>query len=350
MLSMIFLSDAERTQLIAQHKRERDKRICDRIKAVLLSDKGWSIASIAEALLLSEDAIREHITEYKESKKLKPENGGSVEKLSLKQSEQLGQHLQHHTYLYVKDIIAYVQSTWSVIYSVPGMRGWLQRRGFSYKKPALVPGKANEQQQREWLAEYEKLKQSLPVDETICFMDGVHPTHNVQPAYGWIQKGMRKEIPANSGRSRINLSGVIDIMDHKVLVQEDKMLNAETTIGFFQKIEEAYPQKNKIHIFCDNARYYRNKAVTAYLETSKIQLHFLPPYSPNLNPIERLWKWMKERVIYNTYYPEFEDFKSAVFGFFSTLATLGAESVLGQDFRSRVRDKFRPIAAAVSGF
>ena len=71
MLAMIFLSDAERDQLIAQHRRERDKRICDRIKAVLLFDKGWSIPSIAEALLLSEDAIRGHIAEYRESKKLK---------------------------------------------------------------------------------------------------------------------------------------------------------------------------------------------------------------------------------------------------------------------------------------
>ena len=74
MLSMNFLSDAERTQLKIQHKRERDKRVCDRIKAVLLSDKGWSTPAIAEALLLSDDAIREHIAEYKESKKLKPEN------------------------------------------------------------------------------------------------------------------------------------------------------------------------------------------------------------------------------------------------------------------------------------
>ena len=65
MLSMIFLSDAERTQLRAHHKRERDGRIRDRIKAVLLFDKGWTIAAIAEALLLSEDAIREHITESK---------------------------------------------------------------------------------------------------------------------------------------------------------------------------------------------------------------------------------------------------------------------------------------------
>lgn len=349
MLSMIFLSDDERAQLRAQHKRERDGRVRDRIKAVLLYDKGWSIAAIAEALLLSEDAIREHINEYRKSKKLKPENGGSAEKLSIEQSEQLRQHLQRHTYLYVKDIIAYVQSTWSITYSVPGMRNWLQRHNFSYKKPALVPGKANEQQQREWLAEYEKLKQNLPADETICFMDGVHPTHNVQPAYGWIQKGVRKEIPANSGRSRINLSGVIDVINHKVLVQEDKMLNAEATISFFRKIEKAYPEKTRVHVFCDNARYYRNKTVTEYLKTSKVRLHFLPPYSPNLNPIERLWKWMKERVIYNTYYSEFEDFKSAIFGFFAALSMLAAESVLGQDFRSRVRDHFRPISAPVMG-
>ena len=342
---MLFLTDEERVQLKTQHKRERDRRICDRIKAILLYDKGWSIPAIAEALLLSEDAIREHIAEYKESKKLKPESGGSTEKLSMEQSEQLEEHLRIHTYLYVKDIIAYVKTTWSVAYSVPGMRNWLQRHEFSYKKPALIPGKANEQQQREWLTEYEKLKQNLPKDETIGFIDGVHPTHNVQLAYGWIKKGVRKEIPANTGRSRLNLSGVVDVIDHKVLVQEDEMLNAEATIRFLRKIEEAYPTKTRIHIFCDNARYYRNKSVTKYLKDSKIQLHFLPPYSPNLNPIERLWKWMKERVLYNTYYSEFEDFRLAVLGFFAVLSTLEAGSILGQDFRSRVRDKFSPIGA-----
>lgn len=344
---MTFLSDDEKAGLKAQHKLERDGRIRDRIKAVLLFDKGWSIASIAEALLLSEDAIRTHVTEYKESKKLKPENGGSLQKLSSAHSNQLVKHLQSHTYLYVKDIIAYVQSTWSQTYSVPGMRNWLQRYGFSYKKPALVPGKANEEQQREWLAQYEKLKRDLRSCETICFMDGVHPTHNVQPAYGWIKKGIRKEIPANTGRARLNLSGVVDVISHQVLVQEDNMLNAEATITFLRKLEDAYPTKSRIHLFCDNARYYRNKAVTEHLKTSKIRLHFLPPYSPNLNPIERLWKWMKERVLYNTYYEDFEDFKSAIFGFFSTLSVLDAESVLGQTFRRRVRDQFRLIGAPI---
>jgi transposase len=345
MLGMIFLSDTEHTQLKIQHRHERDGKIRDRIKAVLLFDKGWSIPTIAEALLLSEDAIRNHIAEYRDSKKLKPENGGSVQKLSTEQSNKLISHLRNHTYLYVKDIISYVQSTWSITYSVPGMRNWLQRYGFSYKKPALVPGKANGQQQREWMAQYETLKQNLSADETICFIDGVHPTHNVQPAYGWIQKGVRKEVPANSGRSRINLSGVLDVIDHKVLIQEDKTLNAEATISFFQKVEAAYSGKKKVHIFCDNAGYYKNKTVREYLQKSKIELHFLPPYSPNLNPIERLWKWMKERVIYNKYYREFEEFKVAVFGFFATISNVAADSILGQDFRSRVRDKFRPIGA-----
>ena len=69
-----------------------------------------------------------------------------------------------------------------------------------------------------------------------------------------------------------------------------------------------------------------------------------------MNPIERLWKWMKERVIYNTYYEHFEDFKGAIFGFFAALSTVTAESILGQALRGRVRDKFRPIGAPATNF
>jgi transposase len=135
------------------------------------------------------------------------------------------------------------------------------------------------------------------------------------------------------------------VISHKVLVTEDTTLNADSTIRFFQQVEAAYPTKAKIHVFCDNAPYYRNKAVTQYLAASKIRLHFLPPYSPNLNPIERLWKWMKERVVYNTYYEYFEDFRGAILGFFAVLTTVTAESMLGRALRNRVRDKFRPIQA-----
>ena len=181
------------------------------------------------------------------------------------QSKKLAAHLESYTYLYVKDIVAYVRATFEVAYSIPGMTHWLRRHCFSHKKPAVIPGKANLEKQQAWLAEYEKLRQGLPEDETIGFIDGVHPTHNVQSAYGWIKTGVRKEIPANTGRQRINLSGMIDVVGHNVIVQEDETLNAGATIQFFQKIEAAYPTKTRVHVFCDNAPYYRNKTVKQYL-------------------------------------------------------------------------------------
>jgi len=340
-----FLTDDERNILKAQHKRERDKRVCDRIKAVLLYDKGWTLMQIAEALLLSDDAIRKHIQEYRESRKLKPENGGSVEKLSSVQSDLLEKHLMTHTYLYVKDILAYVKQSFDVDYTVPGMQNWLHRHGFSYKKPALVPGKANKEDQEKWIQDYKKLKESLSASETICFMDGVHPTHNTQVACGWIKKGARKELASNSGRSRLNLSGAVDLITSKLLIQEDKVLNAISTISFLKKIESAYPTMAKVYLFADNARYYKNKDVKEFLKTSKIEMRFLPPYSPNLNPIERIWKWMKERVMYNTYYENFDSFKDAVIGFLKCLSSLDPSSILGKQFASRIRDCFRAIGA-----
>jgi len=138
---MNFLTGNERDQLKLQHRRERDGRIRDRIKAVLLYNEGWTPKDIARVLLISDEAVRNHIDEYKVSKKLKPESGGSAEKLSADQSQKLEAHLQIHTYLYVKDIVAYVEVTFGVFYTVHGMRNWLQRHCFSYKKPAVVPGK-----------------------------------------------------------------------------------------------------------------------------------------------------------------------------------------------------------------
>ena len=168
---MQFLNDHERAQLRVQHKRERDGRVRDRIKAVLLYDGGWTPQQIAEALLISDQAVREHVQEYRGSHKLKPVSGGSEEKLSEGQSKKLVAHLEAYTYLYVKDIVAYVGAMFGVVYSVPGITHWLRRHRFSYKKPAVVPGKANLEQQRAWLADYEKLRQGLPEDETIGFME-----------------------------------------------------------------------------------------------------------------------------------------------------------------------------------
>lgn len=334
-----FLDPSERERLEDQHKYERDGRIRDRIKAVLLYDKGWSYRKIAEALFISPEAARQHTLDYETTRKLSPENGGSSSKLNKSQEKFLLEHLQEHTYLYSKDIVAFVWSEFEVSYTVSGMTQWLKNHGFSYKKPAVVPGKADKEAQQAWIEYYEKLKGNLSEKETICFMDGVHPTHNAKPAYGWIPKGKRKEIPTNTGRQRVNLSGVIDIFSKQVLVQEDETLEAESTIRFLKSIEKAYPDKQKVHLFCDNARYYRNKKVQNFLETSKISMHFLPPYSPNLNPIERLWKLTNELVINNRYYEKFSEFKNSLLSFLRSLSDPPQD--LLNTLESRITDNFR---------
>lgn len=168
---------------------------------------------------------------------------------------------------------------WAISYSVSGMTDWLYRNQFSYKKPSLVPGKANLEAQKAWISSYEQLRQNLGNDETICFVDGVHPTHKL--FYGWIRKGVRKEIWSYTGRQRINLLGALDVFEGYI----------------FEKIT------------C-----WMQKQQSVFTKDRESLAHYLPPYSPNLNPIERLWKWMKQRV-HNTYYECFDDFKQAVFGF-----------------------------------
>jgi transposase len=335
------LTQLEREKLKLQHKKERDKRICDRIKAVLLFDEGWNYHQISHALLLSDEAVRQHILDFQTNYKLKPENGGSDSKLNCQQTDALLIHLRNHIYLYAKDISAYVKVTFGIEYTVQGMTNWLHKHGFSYKKPAVVPGKANAEAQKKWIEEYETLKRTLPSTETICFIEGVHPTHNTKLTYGWIQKGERKEIATNTGRQRLNLSGAFDIVTKKTFIQEDLSLNAQSTITFLKSLEAAYPEMNRIHVFCDNARYYKNKEVMAYLAHSKIDMHFLPPYSPNLNLIERLWKFLNEKVLYNKYYEKFSEFKNAVLGFLQKLSDPPLE--LKKQLAKRITEVFQIV-------
>ena len=164
--------------------------------------------------------------------------------------------------------------------------------------------------------------------------------------YGWIKKGERKELRTNTGRQRLNVSGAIDIISRRVLIREDVTLNASSTIEFLKRLQDAYPVHNKIHVFCDNARYYRNKEVTRYLTEAKIEMHFLPPYSPNLNPIERLWKFMNERLLYNRYYEKFSDFKNGVLGFLEGLFNPTIDIL--DALKRRITDNFHVVGSVLA--
>ena len=102
-------------------------------------------------------------------------------------------------------------------------------------------------------------------------------------------------------------------------IRFDDTIDAESTIALLKQMEHANPVAKRIIVICDNARYYKSRVVAEYLQTSRIELVFLPPYSPNLNLIERFWKFFKRQVLYNRYYETFDQFKRACKGFFADL-------------------------------
>ena len=187
------LSSKERERLIQRHRKERDKRVCDRIKAVLAYDDGYSYSEIARILLLDDGTICRHIDDYQNENKLTPASGGSESKLNEKESDELLQHLREITYLYVKDICQYVFESYRKKYSVSGMTKWLHANDFCYKKAHGVPAKADKEKQKKFIQYYNRLKKSGK-NEPIYFADSVHPQHQTQLTYGWIPKGERKEV------------------------------------------------------------------------------------------------------------------------------------------------------------
>lgn len=196
------------------------------------------------------------------------------------------------------------------------MTDLLHRLNFTYKKSKLVPGKADAKQQQEFLATLEMIRENKSENDPILYMDGVHPQHNTMLAYGWIKKGKENIVKSNTGRQRVNINGALDSETHHVIVRDDSSINGQSTIELLKKIESNYPLSDSIYVVCDNAKYYRSKLVKEFLTNSKIQLKFLPAYSPNLNLIERLWKFMKKKTLYNQYYEKFDKFKEAILGFF----------------------------------
>lgn len=217
-------------------------------------------------------------------------------------------------------VLTYIKDTWGIVYKPDSVIALLHRLGFVYKKTKLIPSKADLDKQEEFVKAFREIEENLSDDHLILFGDGVHPHHNTESTYAWIEKGKEKEVLSNTGRVRVNINGAINPAEPTQIVHHPcESINALSTIVWLKLIEERFPNKKIIHLYVDNARYYRSKLVQAYLENSRIQMNFLPPYSPNLNPIERLWKFLKEEIIKSDYTPDPNIFRQRITDFFANV-------------------------------
>jgi len=333
------LPDWKIKQLKKFHKTLKHKHEAYRVHAVILLGSGWTPSQVAEALLISEGSVRTYFKDFKQYGKdelIKRDYTGKESFLSEEQEQELSQHLEDTLYQRSQDIQHHIAKKYKVQYSRSGLNDLLHRLGFTYHKPKPVPSKVDPHLQELFLRKYRRLRQTMDETDVLLFADAVHPTYNTVISYGWIKKGQEKEMPTNSGRQRVNINGVINIDSLKMLVDMATSINGASTIRLFEKIEKYYPLANKIHIVLDNARYYHSHEVRDWLARHKrIKLHYLPPYSPNLNLIERVWKFFNEKVRNNRYYAKFQEFKSACVNFFRS------RTKWAEELRSRLNENFQ---------
>ena len=335
---MIKLTVAQKTFLEAELKKAREASERNRLCVILGHDDGLSISELARVLRLSPATVCNYLKDYESNQKTKHDpKGGTESKLTEEQSQSLSRHLAEITYLKVKQICAYVKENYGVAYSRSGMTAWLQEHGFTYKRPKKVPGKLDSQKQEAFIKEYEALKANLKPDEEIYFVDAVHPEHQSQAVCGWIKKGVQKTLQTTGKQLRLHLAGAICLTGMKVVSREYESIDADAMIDFFENLGNT-SSASTIYVILDNAKSNKNKKLEEFLKDSKIKLRYLPPYSPNLNPIERLWKIMRETRLYNRYYESSKDFFRAVRSFF-------ADDVpkMAHTWDTRINDKFQAI-------
>jgi transposase len=132
-------------------------------------------------------------------------------------------------------------------------------------------------------------------------------------------------VRAASGRQRFNVLGAWNAVTRQLIaVTNTTVVNTETMSELLRKIA-ALGLTGPITLVLDNARYQHNSAVKALATQLGITLLFLPSYSPNLNLIERLWKFIKRRALYGRYHPTFADFRGAIEETLKGLSTTHAE-------------------------
>jgi len=321
-MSSIKLSKLERSELEKLHRIENERKFADRIKTILLLDSGWTYSQIAEILLLDDQSIRNYEKRFLGNgvhELLSNGHKGGFSRLTSEQEAELKEHVSTHHYHNSKALIDYVRDNYGIKYSHSGMVDLLHRLGFTYKKPKIIPGKANAEKQLEYLEnELRPALDKASGEAPVYFADGVHPTHNVQPQYGWILKGLKKEIRTNSGRQRININGAFCFHSMDVIYREDSTINRFSTLNLLKQVRSAHDISVPITLVLDNAGYNKAEEVTEYAAKNSINLLFLPPYSPNLNLIERLWRFFKKKVC-TKYYEKFKQFKNAVYEFFEDI-------------------------------
>jgi transposase len=331
-----FLDKKQRQELLDELKVERSRRYADRIRVILLLDDNKTYKNISEYLFLDDGTIANYKKRYRDGGlECLIIDGYNTKRTRLNEFEEIEliNDLDSKIYSSVKEVVTHIKKKFDIKFSISGCTNLLHRLGFSFKKAKGVPGKAKKKKQEEFIEMYNSLK----ADGKVYFGDATHPLHNTVLASGWIKKGQDKEVFTNSGRGRVNIYGAISIEDLDVVTRSYYTINQFSVCDFLKVLRAKNPNGRKLYFILDQGPCNKALSVRALAKELNIEIILLPPYSPNLNPIERLWKFFKKKVLYNQYHEKYIDFRLACATFFRGIRKYKSE------LRTLITDNFSAV-------
>lgn len=230
----------------------------------------------------------------------------------------IGESLNNSPVQSVNEAILRIEEVTGIIRKPTQVRAFLLKHGYRYRKMGQMPGKADAQKQEKWLESLQPYIRKAEKGEChLLFSDAAHFTLSAFVCMVWSIR--RIFLKTASGRNRINVLATVDVVSKEVVTHiNTTYITAEAIVEFLRQLKTHYKEKPIVMVM-DNARYQHCRLVLDKAEELDIEILFLPPYSPNLNIIERLWKFTRKKVLYGKFYESPELFHNAIRTFFEQI-------------------------------
>ena len=190
------------------------------------------------------------------------------------------------------------------------LRRWLRRIGFSWRKDRYVPYRSvSKERQEEFKREVgERAAQRRADGMTVFAEDEAAVQRSQNPAYGWRPTGGREQVRTSFSRESVRIFGAMSQDELRI-----KIVESTNSEAFREFLEEIRRDRPRLFMVLDNASYHKSKAVREYVESAggDVELEFLPPYTPQLNPVETVWRDLKKRLA-GKFFRSLDELKAAI--------------------------------------
>src|SRR5262245_5860947 len=318
----ILLTPRQRRDIERRRKQTPDRRVYQRLTAVLSIAEGKSREDVAHLLGIGHSQLGEWLRVYRNQgldALCTLHYKGDPGKLSAAQVNQLKEKVSTGCFRNSDQIRQWLFDTFRVSYTPSGVKDLLKRIGVSYHKVTGLLWKADPDEQRAFLKRVARhQREGKPPNAPRTrryYVDACHPVWGLDLVYCcWLLVGQRFLVGMGSGRKRLNILGAYCPDDHEYIDYRLTRgnINGEQFVNFLRLLRTRHPETERFILYVDGARYYDSSTVREWLgRHPEFHLSPIPAYSPNVNLIERLWKFLRAKALCH-WHKTFEDMQAAV--------------------------------------